>query len=225
MKPTKMILIFIKDPSSGCVKNRLKPVLSEPFIQQLYHVFIKDIITMIELLDIKFRFCFYPDDAEKNIKSFLGNNYEYMSQIGMDLGERMENAFISCFNEGYREIILIGSDLPDLPVEIIQESFQALKTNDGVIGPATDGGYYLIGFTKDGFCPSIFYDMNWSTKTVFNDTIKILESNEKTTVILPSFNDIDTFDDLIDFYKRNKRSAFKKARTMTFLEKHKDIFK
>ena len=94
-----------------------------------------------------------------------------MPQTGDDLGERMEQAFVRVFSEGFREAILIGSDIPGLSSGTVQEAFASLAGHDAVIGPANDGGYYLIGFTRRAFYPEIFHSMPWSTPAVFRETL------------------------------------------------------
>ena len=79
----------------------------------------------------------------------------------------MENAFQRCFADGFTAVVLIGSDIPDLPPEILAEAFAALDSRGAVIGPAVDGGYYLIGFTKEMFAPGVFEGISWSTEAVF----------------------------------------------------------
>ena len=86
----------------------------------------------------------------------LGDEFSYIPQTGDDLGERMKLAFLRCFSEGARSVVLIGSDIPDLPARIVDEAFRALDENDAVIGPAADGGYYLIGFKRDTFNGNVF---------------------------------------------------------------------
>ncbi len=83
-------------------------------------------------------------------------NVSYIPQTGEDLGERMKLAFLRCFSEGARSVVLIGSDIPDLPARIVDEAFRALDKCGAVIGPSVDGGYYLIGFREDTFCGDVF---------------------------------------------------------------------
>ena len=108
-----------------------------------------------------------PQEKETEIKKLFGNDHEYRPQRGTDLGARMKNAFTDCFSEGFKSVVLIGSDFPDLPLKIIEDAFAALdSSSDAVIGPAADGGYYLIGFRYDTFLPAIFEGLIWSTPLV-----------------------------------------------------------
>jgi glycosyltransferase A (GT-A) superfamily protein (DUF2064 family) len=108
----------------------------------------------------------------------------------------MRNAFIEAFEMGFRRVVLIGSDIPDLPLDFIEEAFTSLKESDVVIGPAYDGGYYLIGFKDKTFSPQIFEGITWGTKNVFDQTMKKLKRSRRVVHILPYHRDIDTMDDL-----------------------------
>ncbi len=105
----------------------------------------------------------------------------------------MKNAFFQKFAAGFKKIVLIGSDSPDLPLTILGKSFLFLENQDGpVIGPALNGGYYLIGFCKENFCPDTFSGIAWSTSSVLEKTIDILSSFNYVTSMLPVWRDVDT---------------------------------
>ena len=112
----------------------------------------------------------------------------------------------------------MASDNPDLPKEYLTEALNSLQTNDVVIGPCDDGGYYLIGFTKKGFTPLAFDDIPWSTPGVFNKTYDILQQHRRVTHLLPQWYDIDTYEDLLKFYNRNKETPRDSLTTMTVLD-------
>jgi len=140
-----------------------------------------------------------------------------MPQIGDDLGARMENAFIRIFSEGFSSAVLIGSDLPDLPAAIIREAFDALTKSDAVIGPAADGGYYLIGFNKAVFSPRILRGIQWSTDRVFEETMKRCREGSLRTYVLPEWSDVDTIDDLRALLVRNRDAGVKRSKTLSYL--------
>jgi len=119
-----------------------------------------------------------------------------MPQHGRDLGERMKNGFLDGFAKGYKRVVLIGSDIPDLPKNSIEEAFQSLEETDAVIGPAFDGGYYLIGFRQSAFSSQVFEEINWGTATVFDETMKKLKRLRRSVHTLPRLRDIDTVEDL-----------------------------
>jgi glycosyltransferase A (GT-A) superfamily protein (DUF2064 family) len=108
----------------------------------------------------------------------------------------MRNGFIDGFAMGYKRVVLIGSDIPDLPLGSIREAFASLGKKDVVIGPAYDGGYYLIGFKDKTFCPQVFEGIAWGTQTVFDETMKKLKRLRRAVHILPYQRDIDAVEDL-----------------------------
>jgi rSAM/selenodomain-associated transferase 1 len=146
--------------------------------------------------DFPFYICFYPKNALEGLKEWLGDQHHYIPQKGKDLGERMSNAFRKAFDTGFKRVVLVGSDIPDLPLEVIEEAFISLKEEDAAIGPAYDGGYYLIGFKEKTFSPQVFERMAWGTERVFEDTMKVLKNLNQRVHTLPYLRDIDTVDDL-----------------------------
>ncbi len=143
-----------------------------------------------------FYICFHSGDDLNDLKNWLGGHYLYMRQIGENLGERMKNAFIEAFSMNFRRVVLIGSDIPGLPLEFIEEAFTSLEETDVVIGPSLDGGYYLIGFKDKKFCPAAFKGIPWSTERVFEETMKVLKREGLTVHTLQPQRDIDTIEDL-----------------------------
>ena len=118
----------------------------------------------------------------------------------------MMNSFDNGFEQGYDNIIVIGSDLPEISKEVIEAGFERLKSNDVVFGPADDGGYYLLGMSQ--MIPSIFKNKPWSQSDLFDVTLHELSEQGKSVAILETLNDIDTFEDLInsDFYQTNQKA-------------------
>ena len=115
-------------------------------------------------------------------------------QNGNDLGERMYNAFKSGFQKRYKKIVIIGTDIYDLNSEIIEEAFAKLEKSDFVIGPAEDGGYYLLGMKS--MSKEIFFNKKWGTNSVLKDTLNNL--SHKNVELLQTKNDIDVYEDLKD---------------------------
>jgi rSAM/selenodomain-associated transferase 1 len=141
----------------------------------------------------------------------------YAPQIGEDLGERMANAFIRCFADGCEAALLIGSDIPDMPAAFVERGFAFLQENDAVIGPACDGGYYLIGFRADTFSREAFRGIAWGTGSVLKTTRGILERKALRIAALPEWGDIDTYEDLIALEERNRNTPFAQSRTMRYV--------
>jgi uncharacterized protein len=217
MANTPLILLFIKAPVRGQVKTRLATALGEDAALDVYQRFVLDIIDTLEQTGIAVRICYTPAGSGKMISGWLGPGRHYQPQVGRDVGERMENAFQQAFSGGTSRALLIGSDIPDLPSDVFSEALRALDGNDAVIGPARDGGYYLIGFRSDTFLPALFQGIEWSTNTVLADTLAVLAREGRTVHRLPLWGDVDTMDDLKDLADRGQRSAFRSSRTMSYL--------
>jgi rSAM/selenodomain-associated transferase 1 len=224
MPDKSAILLFIKAPVRG-VKSRLAAVIGVETALELYKNFILDIIDTVRKTGYPFRICYYPPDAGAEVSSWLAGQYRIMPQQGGDLGARMENAFIRCFSEGFERAILIGSDLPDLTPAVLQEAMASLAENDVVIGPASDGGYYLIGFHKHTLMPRVFRGIPWSTEMVFQETMAILQNSALSVYQAPTWNDVDTVEDLRALCERSKDTEFDKSRTMTYLSNNEVLVK
>ena len=220
MPDKPIVLLFIKAPFTGRVKSRLAAAVGEEAALALYKNFILDIIDALRTSGYPFRIFFYPPDAKEAITTWLVG-YPAVPQDGSDLGERMELAFRKTFLEGYTSAILIGSDIPDLTPAVFHEALESLNENDAVIGPADDGGYYLIGFNQRSFQPSIFRGIPWSTDTVFRKTMDILHESSLRVYLVPQWKDVDTLEDLKAFFERNRNPGFVESRTLTYLLKNR----
>jgi len=197
------LIIFIKTPIPGLVKTRLQPDLTADESAQLYTAFLKDIDNKLYSQD-EFD-CWYavsPENFQKDDLDQIIHLDNYFLQEGQDLGQRMENAFQFLFSKGYEKIVLIGSDLPSITLDIISQALQGLETHDCVIGPSRDGGYYLIALSS--LQSDIFKNLPWSTSEVLKKTIDILVKKALTYALLPGFEDIDTYKGLNSFYQNYK---------------------
>jgi rSAM/selenodomain-associated transferase 1 len=196
----RCLLFFLKNPEKGKVKTRLASALGEEKAVKLYKRFMLEMLSTLNRGTFLFYLCFYPGDSLETLKKWLGEEYLYMAQYGGDLGERMENCFMEAFAMNFKRVVLIGSDIPDLPLEFIEEAFTSLKEKDAVIGPSLDGGYYLIGFNDNKFSPQVFKGIPWSKERVFEETMKILSKEGLTVHTLKPLRDIDTIVDLRKLY-------------------------
>jgi rSAM/selenodomain-associated transferase 1 len=219
MKSDDRLIIFVKWPEKGKVKTRLAASFGEDETLELYRCFVRDTIEMAEQSGFSPLISYYPEDAGKEVREWLGDEREYLPQSGNDIGARMGNAFRLAFDQGSTTAVLIGSDFPDLPAEIIIEAFSALESNRAVIGPAKDGGYYLIGFRRDTFDAGIFEDIPWSTAEVFERTVSIAAGAGIEIYRLPVWRDIDRPEDIADLIGQNTGKPFMQSRTMKFLKK------
>jgi rSAM/selenodomain-associated transferase 1 len=158
MTDKRCVILFVKLPEKGRVKSRLARQVGEDMALRIYENMVLDVIDVLKGGRFPFRICYTPPDAHDQITEWLGQDYYYLPQTGDDLGDRMDGAFASVFSTDVEKALLIGSDIPELTPEVIEEAFAALEKNDAVIGPADDGGYYLVGFRKNTFLPH-FHDM------------------------------------------------------------------
>ncbi len=191
-RPTNLLLIFTRNPELGKVKTRLAKDVGDQAAFDIYNFLLDHTVSVTKELNVTKEVHY----SEKSEPDDLWDNkiYHKKLQQGNDLGSRMQHAFEEGFKNGFKNIIIIGSDLYDLVQEDLEAAFEALEHNELVIGPAEDGGYYLLGMKRRE--PQLFKNKNWGTPTVFSDTLKDLEG--KNIGFLPLKNDIDNFNDLKD---------------------------
>lgn len=212
--------MFVKYPEKGKVKSRLSQYWDEDMVVRLYHAFIEDLLESLSGGDYQFRVAYHPREREKDFSHEFGNDLSYMPQIGTDLGKKMLNAFNQCFTEEFQMVVVIGSDSPDLPQQLINEAFQSLKKSDAVIGPAHDGGYYLIGFRRESFTPEAFEGIDWSTESVYKTTMGILKSAGINVHVLPAWRDIDRPEDVFFLINDSEKTGFAGSKTISCLQDH-----
>jgi rSAM/selenodomain-associated transferase 1 len=214
------ILLFVKYPEKGKMKVRLSVDINEDIIQELYRCFVQDTLTIVKKIDSQLFICFFPVEAQKKFQKWLGSTLLFLSQNGVNLGERMKNSFTDVFTKGFRRAILIGSDSPNLPKRYIEQAFSILQTQDIVLGPTIDGGYYLIGFNTNTFTPSVFEDISWGNQTVFQETMMKIKQAHRSFGLLPIWSDVDTIADLKHLIQQAENTSFKSSQTMTYLRKN-----
>ena len=213
------VLLFAKSPNPGQVKTRLAVKVGKNIAAELYKCFVEDSITLLKNSGLDFRLCFWPPETKNEFAFWLGTDISYLPQVGDDLGQRLKNTFEKTFDHDYKSVIAIGSDSPDLSFDILKQAHTALRTHDTVIGPAFDGGYYLIGFNQNTFTPEVFDKIDWSTNSVFKKTVDKLNSLEINFLKLQKWYDIDNFDDLKLLIERNENTAFKTSKTYSLAAK------
>ena len=219
IRSSNCILLFVKAPVAGKVKTRLAAEIGEEATAGLYKCFVEDVLSMIKNVDSGLRLCFHPPEAMSQVRQWLGDQYSYRPQRGDDLGERLKNAFAGAFEEGFSRVVAIGSDSPDLPEEFLVQAFTGLGSCDAVIGPSSDGGYYLIGFSKDSFATEAFDGIAWSTSAVCGQTQEKLKSCGLNIHLLPLWHDVDTRSDLDGLVARNGNTPFNLSRTFDLIRR------
>ncbi len=190
------ILVFAKSPRLGRVKTRLARTMGEEAALRLYRSFVADLLDTLSDIGRRVAICHHPANAEPAMRAWLGDRWIYRPQTGADLGARMANALADSFAEGAAHALVVGGDLPDLPTSVISAGFRGIETNGAVLGPARDGGYYLIGFSASAFQPAVFRDIPWGTDAVYSRTLARMAQSGLTPATLPVWSDVDTEDDL-----------------------------
>jgi rSAM/selenodomain-associated transferase 1 len=217
-----LLVIVAKAPRPGDVKTRLYPALTPLEATDLYRCFIVDRIKEISMLkgnDLAISYT--PAESKEYFARFTSNGFHLFAQRGNNLGERLNNIFVEKAAEGYDAISIIDSDTPDLPRSCVQQSFKLLLSDrvDAVFGPCHDGGYYLVGMRKPH--PELFQDIPWSTDSVLQITLEKAEKKRIKTKLLQQWNDLDTFEDLLEYYQKYKYKMPEKdwagKETFTFL--------
>ena len=197
------IIIFSRYPVPGKTKTRLIPLLGALKAAQLQRTMTEKIageaLKVAEQHSVPVS-VFFTDDTMEEMTSWLGPSFNYHPQIRGDIGSRMDDAFTRTFADSCTQsAILIGSDIPEITAEIITEGFLSLKNKDTVIGPAGDGGYYLIGMKSEDapqFRKLLFHRIPWSTGEVARITRKRLADAGYSCSLLPLLHDIDRPEDL-----------------------------
>ena len=188
---------MVKAPIAGMVKTRLVPPLTYAQAANLYQAMLADQLEHLKALaSVDLYLAFTPCDAAPSIKEIAPSSFRCFPQRGNDLGERMSAVFDELWSREYSNIVLIGSDLPALPLNFLHRAFELLATsgNRVVLGPSRDGGYYLIGMNQP--TPEIFENMTWSHSQVLAQTIEQLGAMSIKPELLPTWFDVDTVDDL-----------------------------
>lgn len=192
----QLLLIFTKNPELGRVKTRLAKTIGDQKALEVYQYLLdhtRAITTQLKQVD---KAVFYSKFVDEN-DLWGATQYQKQVQTGEGLGERMSNAFSWGFGQSYQSIVIIGSDCIEITQAIIEEAFIALQTQDFVIGPAKDGGYYLLGMKAS--YPEVFENKTWSTNSVFQSTLQDLQVRSSQIHRLPELSDVDTVDDLASF--------------------------
>jgi len=191
------LLVFTKYPSPGKVKTRLMPALTKTQACELYKGLAEATLKKARKTGKDIIVCYYPSGSLKAFNNWLGNGVRYMPQKGPGLGAKMKNAFIGAFSLGYDKVLLIGCDIPGISAGLLGKALKELGKHGALIGPAKDGGYYMIGFKKERFLPEVFKGIKWSTPSVFAKTMKIFNDNGYRAGFAPDLSDIDTAEDII----------------------------
>lgn len=201
------LILMTRIPIPGQTKTRLMDIMYGEECALLHMSFLKDLMTTFEELknDLDIYLTYTPEDSMGVIEEIVPDFIQCFPQRGEDLGEKMYNGFLDIFSKGYKKVVLMGSDIPDIKGEDILLSFNILDTKDIVLGPSYDGGYYLIGMKN--LNKNIFnITKKWGGKSVLEATIDISNNDGLAVGLAPKYRDIDTREDLFEFINKYEYS-------------------
>jgi uncharacterized protein len=223
MTMTKRCLIMLaRYPEPGVVKTRLAADLGDEFTAALYGSFVADLLARLASEDYHLRVAVSPAARTRDMARRFGGPAGYHGQAEGDLGARMKSEFLRAFADDFATAVLIGSDCPDLDRTIVQDTFRALEQGcHAAIGPARDGGYYLIGFRRETILPRFFAGMAWGADSIFAETLQLLRERSYWTHLAPAWRDVDTSDDLRALVERSRGKPFARSRTMILLDRYR----
>ena len=201
----KRLLLFTRYPRPGKVKTRMIPVLGPQGAACLHRQMTEQVINNLRPLlrntgntvQLQIHYC---EGSEQEMVVWLGNEFKYIRQNGNDLGQRMQRAFEQSWQEGSKHTLILGSDCPSIDAPLLQEGLEALQKHQVVLGPAADGGYYLIGLQPFplGYA-TFFQDISWGTSQVLQQTKQQAALASLSVFFLPELHDIDRPEDLVHF--------------------------
>jgi len=187
-----LLLIFTRNPELGKCKTRLAATVGHKTALEIYKFLLEHTVSVTKDLPMD-KQVYYSEEIWDN-DIWDSAHFHKELQQGIDLGERMYRAFEKGFKDGYKKICIIGSDLFDIAEVDIHSAFNSLDTDSYVIGPAEDGGYYLLGMTS--FNKALFQDKAWGTRNVLKHTLENLKDEQYA--LLDKRNDVDLYEDIAD---------------------------
>jgi hypothetical protein len=203
------LIIFVKAPRPGEVKTRIAASIGAQAACNAYLALVEVLIGNLRTLtNVQIRYT--PDDALLEIPQWVQPTWTTARQGHGDLGERLTKAFDDAFSSGAQRVVIIGSDCPEITHEDIESAWAALEDHDVALGPAEDGGYWLIGLRSPQ--PALFEKIPWSSNTVFEETLLRAKTRQLVVRILRKLSDVDTIEDLGQFHLRKDRTKMDVSR-------------
>ncbi len=190
--PIDRLIIFTRYPEPGKAKTRLIPALGAEGAADLHRQMANHTLVQVQALQFQHPLCVEVRFAGGNrdlMQRWLGTDLMCTVQGEGDLGDRMARSFQSAFNAGVDRALTIGTDCPDLNAALLDQAFCQLQHHDLVLGPASDGGYYLIGLRR--LIPQLFIGIEWSTAMVLERTLAIAAELNLSVALLPVLSDVD----------------------------------
>jgi uncharacterized protein len=199
----KALIIFARLPRPGEVKTRLGKTMGMGRAAALYQELAERTFTAADTVQagaVNVYLFFEPPESRDEITRWINRPFAFVAQTGATLGERMRKAFEIAFADRASATIIIGTDIPELEAGIIEQAFNLLRGHDIVVGPSTDGGYYLLGMNAPA--TDLFDGIAWSTGDVLSQTLRKARSMRLTYALLPELADIDTEEDYNAYLSR-----------------------
>jgi len=191
------VIIFTRYPEPGKTKTRLIPVLGAEGAADLQRRMAEHALAQAQDLaarrEVSLEVCYEGGD-EALLRRWLGNRFSYCEQRAGDLGTRMHAAFKEAFLKGSERVLVVGTDCPGLTDNLLDKALEELREHDVVLGPARDGGYYLIGLKRP--CPWLFHDIQWGTHDVLARTLEVVRRNGLSVKLVELMDDVDRPEDL-----------------------------
>ncbi|MEM9163195.1 MAG: TIGR04282 family arsenosugar biosynthesis glycosyltransferase [Cyanobacteria bacterium P01_F01_bin.4] len=206
------LILFTRYPEAGKTKTRLIPHLGEEQAACLQRQMTEHIVTEMQQVSVN---CapslevHFAGGSHDQMATWLGDHLCYLPQASGDLGMRMSQAFSQGFQDGMQRVVMIGADCPNITSNLLAQAFQSLESFDVVLGPALDGGYYLIGLSeacRDAYA-GLFQGIDWGTSQVFEQTVAIAHRLSLSFTALQPLSDIDRPEDLAIWEKIAKASS------------------
>ena len=186
------LIVFVRNPVLGKVKTRIAKTLGDEAALSVYKKLLRHSHEVVKDISCE-KYIFYSDDISME-DAWPNDIYKKEKQVEAGLGQKMEGAFEKLFAYGHQHVLIIGSDCYDLTSDIIAQAFDILQSSDVVIGPAKDGGYYLLGQKK--LNSKLFAITEWSNSAVLQQTIAACEQSQLTYTVLQILSDVDEAQDI-----------------------------
>jgi rSAM/selenodomain-associated transferase 1 len=190
------ILVFVRAPEAGRVKTRLAAEIGDEAALRIYRRLAEHAVAEARALgaEAAVRIHYTPAEGGEMVRGWLGGDAAYLPQGDGDLGARMRTAFEAAFAAGHPRVLIVGSDLPELSAEVLRRALRLLDAHPAVVGPAADGGYYLLGLRE--MVPGVFDGIAWSTGEVLAATLTRLRAAGCEPALLETLRDVDVAADL-----------------------------
>ncbi len=208
----KHLIVFTRYPEPGTTKTRLIPLIGAEGAADLQRKMTEHTLSQVKRLStscgiaVEIRY----EGGDKNLmQTWLGQDFEYRPQGSGDLGQRMKRSFQDAFRAGATTAVIIGTDIPEITEGIIQKAFDVLQQKNMALGPAKDGGYYLIGLQKNSLSqavPDLFTGITWGVRDVLKKTIKIAKHSGLSFTLLDVLKDVDHPEDLM-IWERSQNTS------------------